>query len=110
MRSFTKAVAVSAVLSAGMIAQVKAEDSAGADLYRSNCAICHGKDASGNTSLGKKYKVRDLRSPEVQKATDAEWFDLISKGKKPMPPFADRLKDDQIRQVISYLRELGKKQ
>ena len=110
MRSFTKAVAVSAVLSAGMIAQLKAEDSAGAGLYRSNCAICHGGDGSGNTALGKKHKVRDLKSPEVQKATDAEWFDLISKGKKPMPAFAGRLKDDQIHQIISYLRECGKKQ
>jgi len=89
---------------------LRAEDSPGAVLFRSNCVICHGGDASGNTALGKKYKVRDLKSAEAQKATDAEWFDLISKGKKPMPAFAGRLKDDQIHDVISYLRELGKKQ
>jgi len=95
---------------AGLILPLSAEDSPGAALFRSNCVICHGGDGSGNTALGKKNKVRDLKSAEAQKATDAEWFDLISKGKKPMPAFADRLKDDQIHEVISYLRELGKKQ
>ena len=110
MRAFSKAVAVSAILSAGLIVPLQAEESAGAGLYRSNCTICHGSDASGNTVLGKKFKVRDLKSPEVQKATDAELFDLISKGKKPMPAFSGRLQDDQIHEVISYLRELGKKQ
>jgi mono/diheme cytochrome c family protein len=108
MRSFINTLAISGIMFAGFTLPLTAEDS-GATLFRSNCVICHGGDASGNTALGKKYKVRDLKSAEAQKATDAEWFDLISKGKKPMPAFADRLKDDQIHQVISYLRELGKK-
>ncbi len=88
---------------------LRAEEAPGAAVYRSNCVICHGGDGSGNTALGKKYKVRDLKSPEAQKATDAELSELISKGKKPMPGFASRLKDDQIHQLISYVRELGKK-
>jgi mono/diheme cytochrome c family protein len=113
MRALSQTVAITVVLTivfiTGLIIPLQAEESAGASLYRSNCAICHGPDASGNTALGKKFKVRDLKSPEVQKATDAEWFELISKGKKPMPAFSDRLKEDQIHQVIGYLRELGKK-
>jgi mono/diheme cytochrome c family protein len=110
MSSFIGTVAISGIVFAGLTLPLRAEDLPGAALFRSNCVICHGGDASGNTALGKKYKVRDLRSAEAQKATDAEWFDLISKGKKPMPGFAGRLKDDQIHEVISYLRELGKKQ
>ena len=110
MKSFIGAVAISGIMFGGFTLPLRAEDSPGATLFRNNCVICHAGDASGNTALGKKYKVRDLRSPEAQKATDAEWFDLISKGKKPMPGFAGRLKDDQIHEVISYLRELGKKQ
>jgi mono/diheme cytochrome c family protein len=109
MRAPTQTLAITVVLAAGLMAPLQAEESAGASLYRSNCAICHGSDASGNTALGKKFKVRDLKSSEVQKATDAEWFELISKGKKPMPAFADRLKEDEIHQVIGYLHELGKK-
>jgi mono/diheme cytochrome c family protein len=104
-----KTVAVLGVVFVGIGIPAVAEDSPGASLFRSNCVICHGGDASGNTALGKKFKVRDLKSPDVQKATDAELFDVISKGKKPMPGFADRLKDEQIRQIISYLRDLAKK-
>ena len=110
MRLSTRTIAICGLVYVGLILPLRAEDSPGATVFRSNCAICHAGDASGNTALGKKYKLRDLKSPEVQKATDAEWFDLISKGKKPMPAFAGRLKDDQIRQIISYLRECGKKQ
>jgi mono/diheme cytochrome c family protein len=104
-----KTVAVLGVVFVGIGIPAVAEDSPGASLFRSNCVICHGGDASGNTALGKKFKVRDLKSPDVQKATDAELFDVILKGKKPMPGFADRLKDEQIRQIISYLRDLAKK-
>jgi mono/diheme cytochrome c family protein len=104
-----KTVAVLGVVFVGIGIPAVAEDSPGASPFRSNCVICHGGDASGNTALGKKFKVRDLKSPDVQKATDAELFDVILKGKKPMPGFADRLKDEQIRQIISYLRDLAKK-
>jgi mono/diheme cytochrome c family protein len=109
MRPLIGTLALSGVMLTGLTLPLNAEDAPGAALFRSNCNICHGGDASGNTALGKKYKVRDLKSAEAQKATDAEWFDLISKGKKPMPGFADRLKEDQIHEVISYLRGLGKK-
>ncbi|SRR6266496_1657517 len=109
MKSSIGTIAIAGIMFAGLTLPLRAEDSPGVALFRSNCAICHGGDASGNTALGRKYKVRDLKSPEAQKATDAEWFELISKGKKPMPGFADRLKDDQIHEVISYLRGLGKK-
>jgi mono/diheme cytochrome c family protein len=109
MSSSIKVAAMLGVISVGMSVPGLAEDSAGAGLFRSNCAICHAGDGSGNTALGKKYKVRDLKSPEVQKATDTELFDVIAKGKKPMPGFADRLKEDQIRQIMAYLRELAKR-
>ncbi len=110
MRSFIWTLTIGGIMCAGLTLPLRAEDSPGVALFRSNCIICHGGDGSGNTALGKKYKVRDLKSPEPQKATDAEWFDVISKGKKPMPAFAGRLKDNEIREVISYLRDLGKKQ
>ncbi len=109
MSSSIKTVAVLGLVCVGIGIPALAEDSPGAGLFRSNCVICHAGDATGNTALGKKFKVRDLRSPDVQKATDAEFFDLISKGKKPMPGFADRLKDEQIRQIIAYIRDLAKR-
>ena len=40
------------------------------DTYTETCAICHGADGAGQTARGKKLKLKDLRSPEVQKLTD----------------------------------------
>lgn len=87
-----------------------AAESEGAALFQKNCVLCHGSDASGNTPMGKQNKIKDLKSPEVQKQSDAELADIIAKGsKKPMPPFAGRLKPEQIHEIVEYLRELGKK-
>lgn len=87
----------------------RADEAKGAALFHANCMMCHGSDASGNTAIGKQNKIKDLKSPEVQKQSDAELTEIISKGKKPMPPFAGRFKPDQIHDIIAYLRELVKK-
>ena len=104
-----KCVAVCGIAYAGLVLPLSATDAPGSSSFRSNCVICHSADGSGNTALGKKFKVRDLRSPEVQKATDAELSELILKGKKPMPAFAGKLNEKQVQEVVEYLREMGKK-
>jgi mono/diheme cytochrome c family protein len=80
-----------------------------ASLYKSKCAACHGADASGDTSIGKTMKIRDLHSPDVQKQTDAQLTDVVTAGKSPMPAYKDKLTGDQIKQLVSYIRDLGKK-
>ena len=54
-------------------------------------------------------KVRDFHSPEVQKETDAELTDIIANGKNKMPKFSDKLKDTEIKELVGYVRGLGKK-
>ena len=54
-------------------------------------------------------KVRDFHAPEVQKETDAELTDIISNGKNKMPKYADKLKDPEIKDLVAYVRALGKK-
>jgi mono/diheme cytochrome c family protein len=81
---------------------------AGESQYRMKCTLCHGPDGSGS-SLGRKMKVHDLRSPEVQKMSDADLTYIISNGKNNMPPFKNKLGPEQIPQVLNYVRELGKK-
>src|SRR5688572_8435509 len=59
------------------------EDDAGVEaLWKSKCATCHGVGGIGDTPMGKKLKLRDLRSPEVQKMSDRDLYDLIAKGKE----------------------------
>jgi cytochrome c6 len=86
-----------------------ADDDAGT-LYKSKCAACHGPDGSGNTPAGKSLGVPDLRSDEAQKQTDAQLIDATANGKgKKMPAYKGKLTDDQIKQLVGYIRELAKK-
>ena len=86
------------------VVRVHAEDTAG--LYKAKCAACHGPDGKGDTAAGKKLGVRDFHAPEVAKMSDAELFDITKKGKEKMPPYDKKLTDDQIKDVIKYIRSL----
>ena len=81
----------------------------GAAIFKSKCAMCHGPDGSGKTAMGEKLNIRDLRSAEVQKQTDAELSQIVTKGKNKMPPYDAKLTKEQIDQLVAYLRDIGKK-
>ena len=82
----------------------------GEELFKSKCAGCHGPDGSGKTAMGKMMKLRDLGSPEVQKLSDAQIHTIIEKGKSPMPSFGSQLNKTEMSELVSYIRELGKKE
>jgi mono/diheme cytochrome c family protein len=77
--------------------------------YKTKCAVCHGTDGSGDTAQGKALKVRDLRSAEVQKMSDAQMTDIITKGKGKMPAIGKSLSADQVKQLVAHIRAMGKK-
>ena len=78
----------------------------GAATFKTKCAVCHGADGSGQTPLGRNLKVRDLRSAEVQKLTDAEIARVLANGKGKMP--AQRLTADEAKALIGFIRTLKK--
>jgi mono/diheme cytochrome c family protein len=77
-----------------------------AALYKAKCSACHGPDGSGQTTMGKKMNLRDLRSPEVQKQTNAELTKIITDGKNKMPAYKGKLTDPEIKDLVTYLRSL----
>lgn len=77
-------------------------------LYKTRCANCHGEDGKGNTPAGKKTKVHDFTSAEVQKMTDAELTTIMTDGRKKMPSYKTKLSADQIAELIKHVRMLGK--
>ena len=81
----------------------------GAATFKAKCAMCHGLDGSGNTPMGLKMKVRDLRSPEVQKLTDEELAAIITNGKPPMPAYGKSLAPGDIHEIVTYLRSIATK-
>jgi len=78
----------------------------GAALYKAKCAMCHGADGSGMTPMGKSMKLRDLRSPEVQKQTDAELTKVTADGKGKMPAYKGKMTDAEISAVVAHMRSL----
>lgn len=80
-----------------------------ARVYKASCVLCHAADGSGNTTSGKALGAKDLASSEVQKKSDAELTELIAKGKGKMPAFGAKLKPDDIKQLVAYIRAMPKK-
>jgi len=82
--------------------------SAGETLYKAKCAVCHGADGKGETAIGKTNKLRALGSADVQKHSDAELTGIIANGKNKMPGYGKSLKSEQIKELVAYVRALGK--
>ena len=75
---------------------------AGMTLYRVRCADCHGIDAGG-------YRGPDLIAALAGGMTDERLFTTIRKGVPgtDMPPQGIGTADDDILQMVAYLRNLG---
>jgi mono/diheme cytochrome c family protein len=79
------------------------------DVYLDKCSVCHAQDGSGNTAKGRKLKVKNVHSPEVQKLSEAEMIDIVAKGKgKDMDGFEKELGMDMVKQLVAYYRSLAK--
>lgn len=84
--------------------------------FRTLCATCHGLLGTGMANLGKDV----TRSEFVKGKSDDELLEFIkigrlpsdplSEGKSAMPPKGGdpRLTDDQIRDIIKYVRSIQK--
>jgi mono/diheme cytochrome c family protein len=76
--------------------------------YKAKCAGCHGADGKGSTALGKAMGAQDFGSDEVTKMSDADLITIVTTGKNKMPAYGKSLKDTEIKDLVAYVRELGK--
>jgi mono/diheme cytochrome c family protein len=84
---------------------------AGKKRYGYDCAMCHGidGDGKGDLAIDMKLKMTDYRDPATLKSvTDGEMFYIIKNGNGSMPSEADRLKDDDIWNLVNYIRTIPK--
>lgn len=98
------------ILALGLLGGAPARGDDAAALFKSKCAICHAPDGSGSSATGKAMKVPDLRSDAVQKKSDADLESIIADGKNKMPAQKSNLSADQIKQLVSFIRGLAKKE
>lgn len=75
------------------------------DLFIRNCARCHGSDGVGNTELGRKLFVPNIRE-ERKNLSNAKMVRVITNGKADMPGFGKTLSKKQIAAVAAHVRKL----
>jgi mono/diheme cytochrome c family protein len=83
----------------------------GKKLYGIDCAMCHGKAGDGKGDMATDFKnVTDFTNPEALKGrTDGELFYAVRNGKADMPPEGDRAKNDDVWNMVNYVRAFKKK-
>jgi mono/diheme cytochrome c family protein len=79
------------------------------DLFRNNCARCHGGDGRGDTPLGHTYKTPDFTAQEWWRKNSnitgsASLNSIVSRGKGGMPAFGKKLSRTEIRSLVTYVR------
>jgi cytochrome c oxidase cbb3-type subunit 3 len=85
---------------------------AGQQLYARNCASCHGRNGQGGPGNDLIPAAPSLLGDGwAHGSTDGEIFTNIKAGVAPdfnMVPFKDRLKDDEIWNLVNYIRSIKK--
>ena len=74
--------------------------------------MCHGDNGHGQTDMARDMQLQLSDLADVKTLADKqdeELFTLIRNGKDKMPPEAEeRAKDDEIRNLIQYVRSFSK--
>ncbi len=75
--------------------------------YEKNCKSCHMANGEGGTVKlddGTKLKVPSLREGHALKHPDSDYVKQIVKGGNGMPAFGDKLKTDEINDLVRFIR------
>jgi mono/diheme cytochrome c family protein len=79
----------------------------GARVFQRTCSGCHGADGRGVMRLGLVKPPRDLTNPEFHaQVTDEQLRSVIRTGKNQMPAFGGLMGDEDLRNVIAFIRTL----
>jgi mono/diheme cytochrome c family protein len=114
MRSLFIATIVLAVAAAGGLKDLSAtapqpDAVSGHIIYSTSCIRCHGIDGKGEGQMKFTPPAADLTSPTVQGKLDARLFKTVHDGKAntAMGAWREALSDDEIWDVLAYVRTLA---
>ena len=96
-------------VAAWFAASISAFGASGADLWKANCAKCHGADGAGKTPMGKKLNIKDYSTQSVsdEAITKALKEGVKEGGKLVMKP-ATGLSDDDVKALAAHMKSLKK--
>jgi mono/diheme cytochrome c family protein len=81
-------------------------------IFGIDCAMCHGTagDGKGDLVADMKLSMKDFSNPDTLKGmSDGDMFSLIKDGKGKMPGEGARAKDNDIWNLVIYVRSLSNK-
>lgn len=70
----------------------------GSDLYQKNCSVCHGNDGKKGLSGASDLSISTLEYTSI--------VDVITNGRKIMPPFKASLKTQEIEAIAKHVESL----
>lgn len=75
--------------------------------FTKNCEACHGPTGEGGPVKvdNKTIKVPSLKAAHALKHTDDELLKIITGGEEAMPAFKDKLTQDEIKHLVSFVRK-----
>ena len=75
--------------------------------FTKNCEACHGPTADGGVVKvdNKSIKVPSLKAEHAIKHTDAEMVDYITNGHEAMPAFKDKLRPEEVTELVRFVRK-----
>lgn len=83
-------------------------------IYQFDCAMCHGDNGNGKTDLATSMSLTlsDWTDPKsLADKSNSDLAKIIREGKDKMPPEDPaRAKDDDIRNLVTYIRNFSKTQ
>lgn len=85
---------------------------AGMQDYKNHCQSCHGQYGDGKGEKASELSVAPGDFTDASKMntlTDGELYWQITKGRRPMPAFADKLSEEQRWQSVDYIRTFARK-
>jgi mono/diheme cytochrome c family protein len=102
LRSLSLALALLAVPAIGFAADAK-------ENWQNLCAKCHGADGAGQTTMGKKLKLKDYTDAKVQAGfKDEDLLKVTLEGKEKMPAFKEKISAAEAKALVGLIRSFKK--
>src|SRR6202035_2742165 len=98
------------ILAIPALSQAQKNQRRGEEIFQEMCAGCHGPDGRAQHDIGKALGAVALTCEGIQQKSNAELSKSVKAGKGNMPAFENKLADDEIKAVLTYIKQLGKKQ
>ena len=76
--------------------------------YAKNCEACHGPNGDGGLVKvdNKQIKVPALHAEHAKKHTDEQMVDFITNGHEAMPAFKDKLRPEEVTELVRFVRKV----